>query len=88
MVKDTIDTLHNVLRDIVDAEFQEMVIAKELGDVEKQFDNGDDCFYRSMTMESLARQKALLKYRLRTESVLDRLSVFKKPEHFLEGLID
>lgn len=88
MVKDTLDTLHNVLKEIVDAEFLEMSIAKELADVANQFDNGDDCFYKSMSMESVARQKALLQYRLRTESILDRLAVFKKPEHFLEGLLD
>jgi hypothetical protein len=88
MVNDTITTLHGVLRDITDAEFQEMLIAKELDDVEKQFENGDDCFYKSMSVESLDRQKKLLKYRLRTESILDRLQVFKKPEHYLESLID
>lgn len=91
MVQDTIATLHGVLKEVCEAEFIEMSIAKELADVANQFDNGDDCFYKSMAAESVARQKNLLKYRLRTESILDRLHVFTKhakPEHYLERLLD
>ncbi len=73
---DSIFRLRQVITQVMDNEFVESVIAKELQDIERTFEADSGSFYEGMKDESLKRAQLLLSMRFRAQSLIDKLNTF------------